>query len=639
MRWNLQQRLREISRNPYFWLLIFVTIIAIIIRSIPGWVYTAWGCDFGIYYGITNSVVESAEFFPEYKGWGSSYNEFPILYAVVALGHWITGVDVIVIMPKLIPLFGALTVFIFYFIVKELTENKKIAILSALFLSVSAFHVYQLSHAAPLVMGHFFMMLSIYFFIKYRKNILYIAPLIISTLLLIMSHHFTTYIYMISLISIVFFENIYKKEWTPTVKFDIIYILITSGLTFTYWAFVAKTVFNRFMGTGLKIGSFSLHPIIIIALFYVAFFCSFLLIKYIRKINIIKKCKEPTVKSSLKKFSLTFIICLSLMTVFAFVNLPGHKITFNPISILYSIPLLIIFSLTVAGFRQTRIIKNGLFLRGWIIGLLISFIYSIMGITAAILPERHPEYISIPMSAIAVLGLGVIFSDPEFKILLYKLRDKRNIFTTFFSKKVAISHKKRWAAVIVIAIIVITNGLAVYPAFLTLGPDEGITDEDFNTIQWMADNLDINTTVVASDHRLERTAEGSKYKINTSGKISDTDKALKIWASEDFDEYIDELYGTENGNPHNNYTKITHVLIDNKMKYNMVHVGERYPQQFMTNETWSGGYDKFKEQPFNFVYGNYSEARDPETNESLSWAEVYEVNWTYLNEKYPNYPN
>jgi len=638
MRWNLKTKFREMTRNPYFWLLILTTGIAIVIRSIPAWVYTAWGCDSGIYIGIANTVVETAEFFPPYYGWGGSYNEFPILYAVVAGVHWLTGIDVIVLMPKLIPIFGALTVFIFYFIVKELTENKKIAILSALFLSVSAFHVYQLSHAAPLVMGHFFMMLSFYFYIKFRQNIKYLIPLVITTLLLIMSHHFTTYIFIVSLIAIVFFENLYVKEWTSHVKRDIFFTLLASVLTFSYWVLVAKTVFNRFMGTGFKIGAMRLHPVIIIALFYVAFFGSFVLIKYIRKLNIIKKCKEPTVKSSLMKFSLAFFICLSLMIIFAFVDLPGHKITFNPISIVYSIPLLIMFSLVVAGFRQTRLIKNGLFFRGWIVGLVVSFIYSIAGGSSSILPERHPEYISIPMSAIAVLGVGLIFSDPDFKILLSKLRDKRNIFTSFFSKKVVISHKKRIMAASFIVALVVFNGLAIYPAFLSLGPDEGITKEDINTIEWMFENLDVNTTVIASDHRLERHAEKYPYNFSTTGKISDSDKALKIWAAEDLDEYIYELYGKDNGYPHNNYSKITHVLIDSTMKYHCVHVGENYEQQFMTNKTWTGGYDKFSKQPFSLIYGNYSKAKNTATNEPISWAEIYEVNWTYLDEKYPYIP-
>ena len=162
MQLNITSKLKELSRSWVFWLLL-ITGIAIIIRSIPGWIYAAWGCDFGIYYQISNTVVESKEFFPPYNGWGSSYNEFPIMYAIVAIAHWISGIDVIVIMTKLIPIFGGLTVFIFYFILKELTSNKKIALLSCLFLAVLYFHVYQLSHSSPLVVGHFFIMLLNHF--------------------------------------------------------------------------------------------------------------------------------------------------------------------------------------------------------------------------------------------------------------------------------------------------------------------------------------------------------------------------------------------------------------------------------------------------------------------------------------------
>jgi asparagine N-glycosylation enzyme membrane subunit Stt3 len=88
------------------------------------------------------------------------YNYFPVLYIFSALGHWITGVDLLWLMPKIAPVFGGLTVFIFYFIVYDLTKRRDLALLSSLFLAVIPFHVYQTSHAAPLTIGHFFMMLS-----------------------------------------------------------------------------------------------------------------------------------------------------------------------------------------------------------------------------------------------------------------------------------------------------------------------------------------------------------------------------------------------------------------------------------------------------------------------------------------------
>lgn len=133
-------------------------------------------------------------------------------------------------MPKIAPIFGGFSVLIFYFLAYELFGSRKKAILSTLLLSVLPFHVYQLSHASPLTMGHFFMILSLYLFIKFRKNTVYVFPLMISTVLLFMSHHLTTYFYMITLIFILFFENASQKNWTKHLKKDILYIIISSML-------------------------------------------------------------------------------------------------------------------------------------------------------------------------------------------------------------------------------------------------------------------------------------------------------------------------------------------------------------------------------------------------------------------------
>ena len=157
----IPSKIEKLLKNWVFWLFV-ITGFAIIIRSIPAWTNAAWGCDFGIYYGQTLKFVESGgSWYNPYFGWGSSYNYFPVLYAITGFVHWITGIEVIVLMPKLIPIFGGLTVFIFYFIVNSLIKDRKIALLSCLFLAVLPFHVYQTSHASPITMGHFFMMLSL----------------------------------------------------------------------------------------------------------------------------------------------------------------------------------------------------------------------------------------------------------------------------------------------------------------------------------------------------------------------------------------------------------------------------------------------------------------------------------------------
>jgi len=117
MKVEFPSKIENLLKNWVFWLFV-ITGFAIIIRSIPAWTNAAWGCDFGIYYGQALKFVESGgSWYNPYSGWGSSYNYFPVLYAITGFVHWITGIEVIVLIPKLIPIFGGLTVFIFYFIV------------------------------------------------------------------------------------------------------------------------------------------------------------------------------------------------------------------------------------------------------------------------------------------------------------------------------------------------------------------------------------------------------------------------------------------------------------------------------------------------------------------------------------------
>ena len=651
---------KGLLKNWVFWLIV-ITIIAIIIRSLPGWVNTAWGCDFGIYYGITKSVVETRAVFPPYTGWGSSYNEFPVLYMVNAFAQWVTGIDILVIMPKLTPIFGGLSVLIFYFFVYELIKNKKIAMLSALFLAVLPFHVYQTSHASPLTMGHFFMILSMYLFLKYRKNTKYTVPLLISTALLIMSHHLTTYFYLIILIFVIFIENIKNKSWTITLKKDIYYIMTSTVMTFSYWAFIATTVYQNFMGSGLSIGIIKLEGIHIIILFYVLFFGMFWFIKLIRKHhhfienvklkfrrfpkNIVSTIKAiiPVSKTEITskkigkvlwfksknqsryfilKFSLMLLVFLSLMIFFLIVKIPWTNFTFTIETIFYSLPLLITASLAVAGFGYVFRQKKGLFICGWFLAVLISLCFALITNNGVILPDRHIEYIMAPIAVLAVYGIAGIFSDPSYKELLSGLSIKKTKKLSKLYRWIKISRTVRFAYLFIIILLVISLASTVYVSYSSLNVAvEEIDSEDADVIEWMSENLDKNNTMIASDHRLARLTES--YGFNTT-----KDETVELWEAEKLDEYIDELIGVGK-----NHSRVTHIIVDDIMKNDVVHVYFAIIK-YMTNETWTGGYDKFKDQPFELIYRNESKELDPKTNESLKWAEVYKVNWTYIEEIY-----
>jgi len=597
--------------------------------------------------------------FPAYSGWGSSYNEFPVLYSINSFAHWITGIDILVIMPKLTPIFGGLSVLVFYFVARELLNDKKIAIISTLIFSVIPFHVYQTSHASPLTMGHFFMMVSMFFFLKYRKDSRFFTPLLLSTVLLIMSHHLTTYFYLIILIFIVFLENLKSKTWTKSFKKDIVYLLTASVITFSYWAFIATTVFDSFIRSGFNILGVRIDSFIIISLFFVVFFLMFWLIKLIREDNrIIKKVRlfsgrvfNNFFRSPLKllarsnekekigssywfnkykihnrfflKFSLTLISSIIVMIVFTFLKIPWINDTFTPESIVFSFPFLIIISLGVAGFSYTWRTKNGSFICGWIMAVAISFVYAIFSSNRILLPHRHIEYTMAPLAIIAVFGFGGIFSDPNFKKLIVKFKGKKNFIFKKRLKKYYLSSKNPLLQVFIILLIIVSLSATPYLAHKTLkASDERITTENIAVIEWMSENLDKNTSMIASDHRLARMAEA--YGFNTT-----KDETEEIWEAECLDEYIYELLGIGK-----NHDRISHVIIDNIMKYDVVHVhfGEiRYMiNESKEDEEMYASYDKFLKQPFNLVYRNESAEIDPISLEPISWTEIFEVNWTYL---------
>jgi hypothetical protein len=592
----------------------FVTVLAVVIRSIPSWINAAWGCDFGIYYGLTRSFVSTQNLFNTYSGWGSSYQYFPVLYTITGGVHWLTGIELITIMPKIAPIFGGLSVLLFYFVIKEIFKDKKIAFLSMVLFAVMPFHVYQTSHASPLTVGHFFMMLSLYFFLRYRKDFRFIFPLFVSTGLLIMSHHLTTYFYLISLVMIVFIENIRTNEWTSWVKKDVLYVMITSLGIFLYWALVAIPVYENFMSLGISLGSIHLRSYILIVVFYLAFLMMFAVIKLVRRFVVQKKKKQITSKSVIVKFSATLAICLSVMGIFYFVKLPWNNISFTVLSIIYAIPLLLVFSFSVAGFPCIQKQQNSSVILGWFGAVFFSLFFSVFTNTSSLFPDRHFEYMMAPLSVITIYGINAVLiglnTTKETKTnTFFNVRKRLGVFSFF--KKMSLRNQSTLLVVIVV-LLMTSNAISVYPSQVSLNAfHEAITDENISCINWLDDNVDKNNSIIASDHRLARVAEAVGFN-------STNDETNFLWVTQDFMDDLVELEGIGKS-----YSKITHIIIDDIMKERVVNVG--FGQIFyMTDES----YDKFSDQPFELVYRNVTLDSD---GFEKSWSEIYVVNWSYIN--------
>jgi hypothetical protein len=163
---------------------------------------------------------------------------------------------------------------------------------------------------------------------------------------------------------------------------------------------------------------------------------------------------------------------------------------------------------------------------------------------------------------------------------------------------------------------VTTNAMSIYPSHVALNASyEGITNEDIVVIQWVKDNLDINQTLIASDHRLARMVESFGFKTTL-------DETFMLWDAINFSDYVDELYGEGK-----NHSKITHVIIDDIMKERVVHVGFG-KIVYMTNES----YQKFCIPTFQLLYRNATKTEDMREDH---WTEVYQINWSYVASIYP----
>jgi hypothetical protein len=565
-----------------FWLLI-ITFIGIIVRMLSSLFNAAWGVDFGIYYGLTNSFITTKDFISPYTGWGNSYQYFPVLYTITGISHWISGIQTVSLMPKIAPIFGGLTVPILYFIGYEITQNKKVALLSAALLSVATFHVYQTSHAAPMTIGHFFMMVSLFFLIKALQDKRFFIPLSFSTGLLILSHHFTTYFYLISVTFIIFaniFNNNCRKQ-NNTVAF--FYLISASSVSFGYWAFVATPVFYNFIPSKMF-----LHPVYLISVFYLILGIGFFGLSGIYHRN--KTTEQVDIKNSsihYKKIITYLLLLISASVLAAFYGIPGMTVKLTPLAVLFSIPMLLLVSFSFVGLKFLKNSGNGLIIIGWIFGIILSFAYSL--INTGFLPDRHLEYLIVPLCLSAAVSIYVMYNESHSSNI-------KNIVQPFFQSRVGF-HSNRIAIISLISLMCVANMMAAYPSVEVLNiMDERVTDPCINSIEWMKGNL--STAVVASDHRLSNLIWAAGYNIT----LSETNTT---WTAENYSTCIEEL----------NKLNITYIVIDDIMKNNVVFIGNGI-SFYMTNES----YDKFSEIPFELLYRNVSYNEEGIENH---WIEIY----------------
>ncbi|BAB59769.1 TVG0620303 [Thermoplasma volcanium GSS1] len=619
-------------------ILALITGVGIGIRIIPSLTSYGWGNDFGIYYTITQDYIRSRLAVIDVPSpWGiSGYGSFPVMYWVISVIYFFTGIKWVYLLKFVPPVFGGLTVTIIYFIAKEITKDERVAFLSAIFLAVDPVQAYQTSISSILVFGHFFGLLTILTFLTSFRNTKYFVSATVFSVLLVMSHQLSTFMYLLEMLGILAY---YKLSRGSIGLYHKIYIEAFSSFMFLYWIINVKHTLGFISG-----GSLGIPWYITISIYFVllTLFIS-LPKKYTSSLLwAIKKLRPINYKHTTKlAVLLSFVIPLAGIVLMRryITNITGYTFA-------VFIPILLTVSIASVGYIVAW--KKYPVLLGMLALLLVTAIYAVATMSTVLLPGRFFEYIFEILSIYDAAGLYSYIDSRRPKgikieyvksnslgarqlwdvsvgqpgigptAIVYSKVNSRSYQATYYYEKKRYS-KSQVISAIVLFIVLIGSASAVYPLGQVVVPSgtQAISYQDEYAINWVVAH-DTGNYSVLSDHRLGLMIEA--YNITDPFEY-----ASYVWNSTDYAVIVPQLLGEyKNISMH----PVEFILIDNYMYKDGVWgykggVNPDIPPIKFTNQSFL----KFVAQPFIPVYFNFSASTG-------DWAMVVAVNWTFISEKY-----
>lgn len=624
-----------------------IIVSGIVIRLIPNILYYAWGNDYGIYYYLSQSFLTGKSLlYPPNSPWGNDgYQYFPVTYIIVLGVHYILNIPLNVSLSYSIPILGGLTPFLLYLISRELGFNRMISALAGFLLVVNPVQVYQTSQANYLTTGHFFLLLSILFFLKFHKNLIYTIPLMLSIILLILSHQLSTYFFLISIMGMVISVNLLSNKWRDYNLYDFLIIEFTGTAMISYLLLRIPSMIGFFSKALLGLGYGGL-----LGLFYASSIILFEVLQRWDSEKFKKRVDNFLVKLRLnidprRDIYLTAISTISIVLVLLLFMAVGYLPSYITLSaVIISLPFILFLAISVVGLKYFLTERNISEVFGWSMAIIGSLLYSIISKNTVLLPARHFEYLAGPFSIISAYVVSKWYfyyrengsrnsysenfvTDQE-KLLpspiidsegrLFFLVRRQIIHTTRKSYSIKKSIAVENILLIVIVSVVLLMGVFSYPITSDFIPShtEALTFQDEAVIQYL-NSTGNRSLSVATDHQIG-------ILLKSYGFSSPFNNLSIFWNCTNWTQSIWQISG-ENGS----YMPIGYVLISTYMiQYGVWgYNGTDNPNQppIYLNATTFG---KFFNQPFSLLYENSS------ATQNIS-SYLFAVNWTYID----NYMN
>ena len=628
-------------------IIISIIIAGVAIRLFPNILNYAWGNDYGIYYYLSQAFLSGrALAYPPNSPWGTDgYQYFPVTYIIVDIVHYITHVPIAVALDYSIPFLGGLTPFLIYMISREIGFDRNISALAGFLLVVSPVQLYQTSQPNYLTTGHFFLLLSIYFFLAYHRKRIFAVPMAISVVLLVLSHQLSTYFFLIAIIGMVFSVNLLSTKWKPRLFSDMLTIELSGTFMISYLLLRVPDMVSFFSKAvhGLGYGA-------VITLFYALVLGMYFILRRVNSTNVREKTVKIIEKMKLeiaprRDVALVFVASLTLIGIFFILSIIGFipkYITYEVL--LISLPFIIFISVSVVGVKYFLVENNISEVFGWTMAIIFSMVYSFLSKNTVLIPARSIEYLSEPFCIVAgyvlvkwyqyfrshkrvravkvgqVYGGAASVSSPiaintPAGITVITMPRTRTVNTI---KHYTYTVRRPVENIIVIAAIslVLLMGVASYPMVSDFIPShtEAITLEDNSTIQYLVQTGNTSLSV-ATDHQIG-------ILLYSYGYSSPFNNISLLWNSTSWFGAISEITG-DNGS----YAPLGYVFLNSYMlRYGVWGFNSSQNPNEAAIMVNGSAFTKFFEPPFKLVYENSSTTVNSTTY-------LFELNWTYLGDR------
>src|SRR5579875_818975 len=274
-----------------------------------------------------------------------------------AAASLILGAPPIQIMPLVMPIAASMTLLIFFLLAEKLTQSTLAASIATTLFATAGF--YSIFSAAVTKEGFAtpFYMLCLYLLLLKKTDLASISLFSISSLVLVISHHATAFVFLGSAGAIIIVEAILANRRGRSVGRTFIFFLITAIMGIFYYILYAAN------GLGALEGIVSAQNFLVMLSFFTVLLLPTI---YFTLGPAGSKARPPIAEISV------MLIVLVVLLVSTRVNLIPLEPTLPPELIFFALPYVLVGFLAIIGHRimQGRNRESFAFLAGWLAALL-----------------------------------------------------------------------------------------------------------------------------------------------------------------------------------------------------------------------------------------------------------------------------